>query len=39
MDRGDDERQGREVSERAAVTEQRPILPEKEDLDRPVDTG
>jgi len=34
LDRGDDERQERQEPERAAVTEQRPIQPTKEDLDR-----
>ncbi len=34
MDRGGDERQGRPEPEHAAVTEQRPIQPAKEDLDR-----
>jgi len=34
LDRGDDERQERQEPERAAVTEQRPILPAKEDRDR-----
>jgi G:T-mismatch repair DNA endonuclease (very short patch repair protein) len=34
LDRGEDERRERQEPERAAVTEQRPILPAKEDLDR-----
>ena len=34
MDRGDDERQERHEPERAGITEQRPILPDRGDLER-----